>query len=90
MSQTVNVLRYSALALGALVGLRHDLFLRKDATLRQEEDQFQTQTKLVAEAKREWARLHPVKTTESAAVNLDDPNVDFAQVILGAVESMKQ
>lgn len=90
---TLNVLRYSALALGVAVGLKTDLSLRSDAHKQQEKDDLSAQLKLVEEAKTEYAKLHPVKKevkTAGAKIDLEDPNLDYAAVILNAVDSLKQ
>ena len=89
---SLNVLRYSALALGVVVGLKTDINLQCSAKKHVEEDAYQKQVALVKEAKAEWAKLHPPKITKSTTateVNLEDPNLDYAAVILNAVESLK-
>lgn len=86
---TVNVLRYSALALGLVVGLRTDRNLNCSAKKQIEEVKFQKQVALVKEAKAEWAKIHPPKAVDSQNVDLEDPNLDYAAVILNAVESLK-
>lgn len=92
---TVNVFRYSALALGLFVGLKNDIFFRSAASKKEEQNAFEAKLKLVQEAKAEYAKLHqPVsKKTEVSSdikeINLEDPNVDFAAVILQAVDSLK-
>ncbi|KAG0676316.1 hypothetical protein C6P41_000838 [Kluyveromyces marxianus] len=81
---TVNVLRYSALALGVAVGLKTDLSLKSAAEKEHEKNELEAQLKL----------LHPVKKETAAAsstkIDLEDPNLDYAAVILNAVESLKQ
>ncbi|CAB4253799.1 similar to Saccharomyces cerevisiae YDR322C-A TIM11 Subunit e of mitochondrial F1F0-ATPase, which is a large, evolutionarily conserved enzyme complex required for ATP synthesis [Maudiozyma barnettii] len=86
---SVNVLRYSALALGLAVGLKTDMNLRCSAKKQAEEDVYQKELALVKEAKAEWNKLHPKKVVESKEINLEDPNLDYAAVILNAVESLK-
>lgn len=91
---TVNVFRYSALALGLFFGVRNDLLFKTAASKKEEQNAFDAKLKLVEEAKAEYAKLKaPVnKKVESGSakeVNLEDPNVDFAAVILQAVDSMK-
>lgn len=88
---SLNVLRYSALALGVVVGLKTDINLQCSAKKHAEEDAYQKQVALVKEAKAEWAKLHPPKITKttSTEINLEDPNLDYAAVILNAVESLK-
>lgn len=91
---TVNVFRYSAVALGLFFGLKNDLSLKSAASKKEEQDAFEAKRKLVDEAKAEYAKLHaPVnKKVESGSVkevDFEDPNVDFAAVILQAVDSLK-
>lgn len=91
---TVNVLRYSALALGVAVGLKTDFSLKSAAEKEHEKNELEAQLKLVEKAKAEYAKLHPVKKETAAAsstkIDLEDPNLDYAAVILNAVESLKQ
>ena len=88
---TANVLRYSALGLGFLVGLKTDLSLKSEAKKRKEEDKYRTQLKLVEKARQEYRKLHPVAPTESGRleVDLDDPNFDFGKFIEEAAGSLK-
>ncbi|QLL33369.1 hypothetical protein HG536_0E02800 [Torulaspora globosa] len=91
---TVNVLRYSGLALGLLFGLKNDLSLKSAASKKEEQRAYEAKMKLVEEAKAEYAKSkEPVKSEAESGrgkeVNLEDPNVDFAAVILQAVDSMK-
>ncbi|CDO93857.1 unnamed protein product [Kluyveromyces dobzhanskii CBS 2104] len=93
---TLNVLRYSALALGVVAGLKTDLSLKSEAQKQQEQKDLDAQLKLVDQAKAEYAKLHPAKKeVKSAAasetkIDLEDPNLDYASVILSAVDSLKQ
>ncbi|EDO14831.1 hypothetical protein Kpol_364p3 [Vanderwaltozyma polyspora DSM 70294] len=87
---TVNVLRYSALGLGLIFGLKNDLVFRSDAKKQKEEEEYQRKLKLVEEAKKEYARLHPPKETKSSSkVNWEDPALDYGSAILKAVETLK-
>lgn len=90
---TVNVLRYSALAIGAAVGLKTDLGLKSEAAKKSEEKEYTDKLKLIEQAKAEYAKLHAPKKVESQSsgkIDLEDPNLDYAKVILGAVDSLKQ
>ncbi|QEU60868.1 Tim11 [Kluyveromyces lactis] len=92
---TLNVLRYSALALGVVAGFKTDLSLKSEAQKQEEQNQLDAQLKLVEQAKAEYAKLHPKKEIKAAAgssakIDLEDPNLDYASVILSAVESLKQ
>lgn len=90
---TVNVLRYTALGLGLWCGFRNDLFLRKSAAQRDEEKRYNDELELIREARREYTKLYPVQNSSSSGkledIKLDDPNLDFAQVILQAVDSLR-
>lgn len=90
---TLNVLRYSALALGAVVGFKNDFFLKSQAAKKEEEDAFQQKLKLIEQAKAEYAKLNApkeVKKADTTKIDLEDPNLDYAAVILSAVDSLKQ
>lgn len=92
---TVNVFRYSALGLGLFVGLKNDMYFRTAASKKKEQDAYEAKLQLVEDAKAEYAKTHtPVSKSVKPAgdvqkVNLEDPNVDFAAVILDAVDSLK-
>ncbi|CCE92510.1 F1F0 ATP synthase subunit e TDEL_0E02670 [Torulaspora delbrueckii] len=91
---TVNVLRYSALGLGLFFGLKNDLSFKTAASKKEEQNAFDAKMKLVEEAKAEYAKLQaPVQKKAEVGstkeVNFEDPNVDFAAVILQAVDSIK-
>ncbi|CAR57990.1 uncharacterized protein GVI51_H06919 [Nakaseomyces glabratus] len=86
---TVNVLRYSALGLGLLVGLKTDFSLRGAAAKKLEEEEFSKRQQLIADAKAEWAKLHPPKTKATTKeINFDDPNLDFGELIVNAVNAL--
>lgn len=87
----MNVFRYSALAAGLVFGLKNDLSLKSEASKKEEQRAYEAKMKLVEEAKAEYAKSkQPVSEAGSVSeVNLEDPNVDFAKVILQAVEGMK-
>lgn len=85
---TVNVLRYSALGLGFLVGFQNDWSLKRKAIRTKEIEQYNLQMKLIEDAKREYANLHAVrkvdlldKVDNMESINLDDPNLDFNKLI---------
>lgn len=93
---TVNVLRYSALGLGLLLGLKTDIGLRRTASKKEEQKAYDCKLKLVEDAKAEYAKLNPpvakdlaAKAGQTQEINLEDPNVDFGSVILQAVDSLK-
>ncbi|SCU91665.1 LADA_0F11298g1_1 [Lachancea dasiensis] len=91
---TLNVLRYSAVALGIAVGLKTDLGLKSEAARKSEQKAYSDKLQLIEQAKAEYAKLHaPKKEASSGSVakfDLEDPNLDYAKVILGAVDSLKQ
>lgn len=91
---TVNVLRYSALGLGLFFGFRNDMILKCNAKKKEEQSQYEEKLRLVEEAKKEYAKLHPVATPKdtpaNTSFNLEDPNIDFEKVILNTVESLKE
>lgn len=81
------------MALGVVVGFKTDLGLKSEAAKKSEEKELEAQLKLVEEAKAAYAKLHPkpvVKASEATKIDLEDPNLDYASVILSAVESLKQ
>ncbi|CEP62370.1 F1F0 ATP synthase subunit e LALA0_S05e04126g [Lachancea lanzarotensis] len=89
----LNVFRYSAVLLGVAVGLQTDLSLKSQASKQQEEKAYAEKLQLIEQAKAEYAKLHAPKSetkTSNQKVDLEDPNLDYAKVILGAVESLKQ
>ncbi|KAM3162501.1 ATP synthase subunit e, mitochondrial [Lachancea thermotolerans] len=90
---TVNVLRYSALALGAIIGLKTDLSLKSEAAKSSQQKEYAEKLRLIEQAKAEYAKLHAPKQVEKQAdtkLDLEDPNLDYGKVILSAVESLKQ
>lgn len=90
---TLNVLRYSALGLGIFAGFKNDLCLKSDSKKQESERQLANELELIRQAKVEYAQLHPTKETPTSSftkIDLENPNLDFATVILNAVESMKQ
>ncbi|QLQ80926.1 hypothetical protein HG537_0E02810 [Torulaspora globosa] len=89
---TVNVFRYSALAAGLVFGLKNDLSLKSAASKKEEQRAYEAKLKLVEEAKAEFAKGKQATSgaeTVNSTFNLEDPNVDFAAVILQAVDSIK-
>ncbi|CCD24097.1 F1F0 ATP synthase subunit e NDAI_0C04370 [Naumovozyma dairenensis CBS 421] len=90
---TLNVLRYSALGLGLWCGFRNDLSLKNVAAEREQQKKYDEEVKLINEAKQEYAKLRPIEkkpeTVSLENVQLDDPKLDFAELILNAVDSMK-
>ncbi|SCU83755.1 LAMI_0C04522g1_1 [Lachancea mirantina] len=91
---TINVLRYTAVALGALVGFKTDFSLKSEASRKQEENKYQTELKLIEKAKAEYALLQVPQQTKAPIsekkLDLEDPNLDYGAVILTAVEGLKQ
>lgn len=84
----LQVLRWSAIAAGVIAGAYNTQVLKTEGQKKQEAFDFAEKTKLINEAKAEYAKLHPKKEVASTEINLEDPNLDFAQVILGAVEKL--
>ncbi|ODV95156.1 hypothetical protein PACTADRAFT_49900 [Pachysolen tannophilus NRRL Y-2460] len=92
MSTTFNVLRWSSLAAGVVYGVYHNQVLKSAGKEKEEQAEYAHKQKLIAEAKAEYAKLNAPAETKTEAIgslNLDDPNIDFAKVILGAVEGLK-
>ncbi|SCU98564.1 LAFA_0G18800g1_1 [Lachancea sp. 'fantastica'] len=91
---SLNVLRYSAVLLGVAVGLKTDMGLKSQASKQQEEKAYAEKLQLIEQAKAEYAKLHAPKVSDTKAsgekLDLEDPNLDYGKVILGAVESLKQ
>ncbi|AET41457.1 F1F0 ATP synthase subunit e Ecym_8171 [Eremothecium cymbalariae DBVPG len=92
---TLNVLRYTALGLGIVFGLKNDWALQGAAKENAESKKLARQLALVNEAKKEYARLSSSKDVEqktsssSVKVDFEDPNLDFGAAILSAVDSLK-
>lgn len=87
---TVNVLRYSFLGLGLLVGLKTDFSLKGIAARELEDKEFARREQLIVEAKKEYEKLHPSpKAKGSSEINLEDPNLDFGEVIINAVNALE-
>ncbi|KAL6946500.1 hypothetical protein ACO0RG_000653 [Hanseniaspora osmophila] len=97
MSQTVNVFRYSALALGLLVGLKTDMRASSDAHTAAE---LHKQEELIKQAKEAYAKAHAPApsaadsakqaTTAAPKFDLEDEKADFAQLILSSVEALEK
>ncbi|SCU82304.1 LANO_0B05776g1_1 [Lachancea nothofagi CBS 11611] len=91
---TINILRYSAVALGIAVGLKTDFGLKSEASKKSEQKAYADKIQLIEQAKAEYTKLHAPKTLEkqgsSIKLDLEDPNLDYSKVIMGAVESLKQ
>lgn len=90
---TFNVLRWTALATGVVYGAYHTQVLKSAGAAKQEILDFKHQEKLIAEAKAEFAKLNAPKEVKTekvtpGSINLDDPNIDFASVLLSAVDNL--
>ena len=91
---TLNVLRYSVLGAGILYGFTHDRGLKKDAHNLKLDNEYKEKELLIQKAKEEFVKSKLPKqittTTSSSLTNIDlnDPKVDFAQIILASVESL--
>ncbi|CCF57172.1 hypothetical protein KAFR_0C01790 [Kazachstania africana CBS 2517] len=86
---TINVLRYSALGLGLVVGFKTDWSLRSAAKRKKQELEYQEQVKLIEEARAEYAKLYSPMIAKQGNVDFEDPNLDYAAVIMNAVTSLK-
>ncbi|KAH3899279.1 F1F0 ATP synthase subunit e SCDLUD_004715 [Saccharomycodes ludwigii] len=90
---TLNVLRYSFLGLGLLVGLKTDIGLRCQAKKDNELREYQSKVDLIEEAKAAYQKTLPKKKENAVSGftldKLEDPNIDFSAVILNSVESLK-
>ncbi|ODQ59375.1 hypothetical protein WICANDRAFT_79896 [Wickerhamomyces anomalus NRRL Y-366-8] len=100
---TVNVFRYSALAAGVFYGAYHTYSLKSAATKAEEARVYAKKEALILEAKEKFAELknksQPKKaeavtsapaSSSPAEINLDDDKLDFAKVILSAVENLEK
>ncbi|ODV85377.1 hypothetical protein CANARDRAFT_28173 [[Candida] arabinofermentans NRRL YB-2248] len=86
---SLNVFRYSALAAGIIYGAYHTETLKSIGAKKQEAFDFEQKQKLISEAKAEYKKLNPPKvSTTTEAINLDDPDFDFAKFVLGAVDKL--
>jgi F-type H+-transporting ATP synthase subunit e len=82
------------LAAGIVYGAYHTSQLKSAAHKAEEQKAFDAKLALIAEAKAEYAKLHkkpeePKPVSNTKEINLDDKELDFAQVILSAVENLK-
>ncbi|AMD19749.1 HCL402Cp [Eremothecium sinecaudum] len=91
---TLNVLRYSALALGIAVGVKNDWSLKASAKDEAANKKLQHELELVEKAKTEYKKLNPPPkkqaNVENTKFDLEDPNFDIAAAILGSIDSLKQ
>lgn len=75
-----QVLRWSALGAGVVYGFVHNSSLKSEAAAKKVADEFAKKETLIAQAKAEYAKLHP-KTVAPAAssdvVDFDDPKFDL-------------
>ncbi|AGO10722.1 AaceriAGR362Cp [[Ashbya] aceris (nom. inval.)] len=88
---TLNVLRYTALGLGVVAGVKNDWSLQSEAKHKQKAEEQAKQLKLVAEAKAEYAKLQSKSSgvASTAQFDLEDPNMDFGAAIEGAVAALQ-
>lgn len=68
---------------GITYGFLHNRTLYKDAQKAHAHAEFKKQEKLIADAKAQWAKLHPKpqNTTGGPVTDLNDPKFDPAAVI---------
>ncbi|CAH2450381.1 F1F0 ATP synthase subunit e, mitochondrial [Komagataella phaffii CBS 7435] len=91
MSTSLNVFRWSALATGIVYGAYHTQQLKVAGKINQDQFNFARRQNLIKEAKLEYSKLNPSQEdskNDLAKINLDDDKLDFANVLLRAVESL--
>ncbi|KAI5817099.1 ATP synthase E chain-domain-containing protein [Pyronema omphalodes] len=76
-TQTVNVLRYSALGAGVVYGFYHQQQLNSASKVHQAQAEWKHKEALIAQAKAEWAKKHPVKQAGPGEVVSDPDSPDF-------------
>lgn len=83
------------MAAGIVYGAYHTSQLKSAAAKAEEQKAYNAQVALIAEAKAKYAELHKKPEAKTAAstdikeVNFDDKELDFAKVILSAVEKLE-
>lgn len=86
---TINVLRYAALATGITYGFFEAKSIKNAHHRAEELKEYNEKVKLINEAKAKFAALNKKPETASSEINLDDKDLDFAKVILSAVEKLQ-
>jgi len=78
-SQGVNVLRWSALAVGVFYGFSHQRALRSQEKIKKIDSEFSHKQSLIDQARAEWAKksLPASKPTESGGLITDPDNSKF-------------
>lgn len=82
-------MRYSAVGAGVIYGFTHRLSLQSAAAKEEAAAKFAKTEKLIAEAKEAFAKKNEKPAASATEIDLNDKNLDFAKVILGAVEGLK-
>lgn len=78
----LNVARWSALAGGVVYGFVHNHTLASEAAEHREEAALKKKEQLIAEAKKEWLKLHPKPvSTDGPTADFDSPDFDAAKLI---------
>ncbi|KAK9461354.1 ATP synthase E chain-domain-containing protein [Lipomyces oligophaga] len=85
---TLNIFRWGAFAFGVVYGVSHSFSISSARTKAHEAAEWAHKEKLIAQAKAEYAKLHPKPASESATIDLSDPNFDFAKYLESAVSSL--
>lgn len=86
---TFNVIRYSLLGAGVVYGAVHRYNLQAALEQQAKAAQYQAEEKLIRKAKAEYARLTaPKDAPVGAAVNLEDPNLDFGKLVESWVQKL--
>ena len=83
MSNPFNVLRYSLLGLGVVVGTVHQYRYNSAEEKLHAAKQFRKEEKLIKNAKEEFAKLHKTNAPggDVGSINWDDANLDFGKAL---------
>ncbi|KAK9379657.1 ATP synthase E chain-domain-containing protein [Kockiozyma suomiensis] len=77
----LNVFRWTALGAGVVYGAVHSFSLASARKAKHAADDWAHKEALIAQAKAEYAKLHPKPATTGAVLDLSDPNFDYAKYL---------
>ncbi|KAH8149559.1 uncharacterized protein LAJ45_06188 [Morchella importuna] len=83
-TQTVNVLRYTALGAGVFYGFTHQRKLSAQAKVRQAQNEYNHKEALIMQAKAEWAKKNAPKSVgpDGLITDPNDPRFDMEAFLL--------
>ncbi|KAF8251293.1 hypothetical protein K440DRAFT_579450 [Wilcoxina mikolae CBS 423.85] len=82
-SQVVNVLRYTSLGCGVIYGFYHQSSLTSHSKVHLAQTEWKQKEALIARAKEEWAKAHPVRVvTGNLITDPDDSRFDLEKFLL--------